>query len=259
MSVKTNDSSVQVTGSLWTGLANMTIIAINPTKDQLIALGRNPQKEPEYLSSDTTTGKAKFRIDFFVKEETGKFQNKVTFFMEDRPAMNKEATKSQYTNSVGQFSWPKGTETTPNYAWFKMDGLRPAFVGEQVLMDFIRAYANVDIKDACTLDTIANIVKGDLTEINNLWKSIPTNKVKTLNGVKDGKYQDTYTKYFGRPYQNNFEAWKKALAAEYGEFKADFQGDFTLKPYTGSSIVTTDTPTNLGSSGTANAAPAYNF
>jgi len=35
---------------LYTGLANMKVVAINPTMSELTDLGYNPQQEPEYIS-----------------------------------------------------------------------------------------------------------------------------------------------------------------------------------------------------------------
>lgn len=263
MSVKANESTKQIVGSLWTGIANMRVIAINPTMDQLKAMGKNPQKEPEYKSTDTTTGNGKFRIDLHIFNVANKINGKASFWLEDAPRANKNKTGFEWINKFGVTAWGKG-EAEPAYEWFKLEGHRKAFIGESDLISFIKAWANVDSKDACGLDTIDKIVKGDLTELLAIYKAIPNNEAKFLLGVKttgEGKsYQDVYTKYFGRYTQVGFDAWKKALEKEYGEFKSDYQNDLHLRPFEGNAQVVADLPTQFGSPGSATPAQAvYKF
>lgn len=259
MAVGANESSKQILGSLWTGVANMAVIAINPTMDQLKAMGRNPQKEPEYKNSES--GKEKFRIDVYLTQPVNKINAKVSFWLEDAPRANKDGTGFEWINKYGNTAWGKGEDKpdTSRMSWFSLEGARKAFIGESQLISFIKAWANVDPKDACGLDTIAEIVKGNITELLDLFKRIPNNQVQILLGVKD-KYQDVYTKYFDRPYRKGFDAWKRAVEKDYGEFKSDWQNDFHLKPYEGGKM-NTDSPTNFGSPGTPSGeqAPKYSF
>lgn len=50
MAVQGNDSTVEVLGgySLYTGLANLKVLAINPTKEELEAVEFKPKEEPIY-------------------------------------------------------------------------------------------------------------------------------------------------------------------------------------------------------------------
>lgn len=254
MSIGANDSGKQILGSLWTGVANMAVIAINPTMEQLKAMGRNPQKEPEY-KSENSNHKSKVRIDFYLYNAINKINAKASFWLEDEPRTNKDKTGFEWINKFGSTAWGKG-ESSPAYDWFKLDGARKAYIGEDTLISFIKSWANVDPKDACGLDTISKILTGDITELQTLFKSIPKNEVQILLGVKD-KYQDVYTKYFDRPYRKGFDAWKKALEKDYGEFKSDYQHDLHLRPFEGNSQMSTDTPTDVGAMTAGK--PAYNF
>jgi len=88
-------------------------------------------------------------------------------------------------------------------------------------------------------------VNGNVKELKDIYAQIPNNEVKCLLGVKDGQYQDIYTKYFQRASIQNHGAWSKALKEQYGEFKSDFQRSLEFKPYEGSTNVDLETPTDM--------------
>ena len=70
-----------------------------------------------------------------------------------------------------------------------------------------------------------NLSCGDITEIKELSKALTTNEVRVLVGVKDDKYQQVYTKYFGRVKPQRDDLFIKALNDDYGSFNADFNAD----------------------------------
>jgi hypothetical protein len=256
-----NSSEKQVLGNSYTGLVNLKVVAINPTKDEMIAMGINAQQDPKYLGQNDK-GAAKMRIDFYLAHPTINLSKslKVSFWIEDVVRTNKDATKEQWINKFGVVAWGKTLDTKPDEKWFSLEGCRKAYIGEENFVNFIKAWANVDPKDQATFDDISKIAKGDISEILALYKLIPNNQVKCLLGVKDGRYQDVYTRFFDRAYRLNFTSWKKALENEYGEFKSDYQNDLTFKPYVGSSESPQDAPTAMGASipGTGSQ-PVYNF
>ena len=51
------------------------------------------------------------------------------------------------------------------------------------------------------------------------------NQVRLLVGVKDGKYQQVYTKIFGRIKPQRDDLFVKSLNDEYGSFNAEFATD----------------------------------
>ena len=69
------------------------------------------------------------------------------------------------------------------------------------------------------------IAKGNLGEIKALIGVLATNEVRILIGVKDDKYQQVYTKYFGRVKPQRDDLFIKALNDDYGSFNADFNTD----------------------------------
>jgi hypothetical protein len=259
-----NSSDKQVVGSqLYTGLANLKIVAINPTFDEIKAMGINAQKEPEYLTQ-TDKGDAKLRIDFYLGSTnpaiTFSKSLKTSLWLENRVRTNKEGTKVEWINKFGSNAWSKGLEDEPSYQWFSAEGQRKAIVGETDLANFVKAWANIDPKDQAIFEDINALASGDLKEVLSLYKAIPTNSVKHLLGVKDGKYQTVYTKFFARSYQTNYAAWKKALEGDYGKFDADYQNDLNFKAYQGSSTVTGNAPTNMDvPAGAPAGQPKYDF
>ena len=102
---------------------------------------------------------------------------------------------------------------------------RKAYTGEETLINFVKAWANVATGDNVSFDTISSIVTGDITEVNSLVKALKGNQVRVLIGVKDDKYQQVYTKYFGRVKPQRDDLFVKALNDDYGSFNADFNAD----------------------------------
>ena len=73
-----------------------------------------------------------------------------------------QSGKHQWMNNIGQSTW---SEETPTYEWWKTEGQRKAFTGEETLINFVKAWANVASGDEVSFDTIAQIVTGDTREI----------------------------------------------------------------------------------------------
>lgn len=256
MAFKVNSSDKKVVGGgLYTGVANVKVNMINPTKVELEAKGMQPQKEPEYLTKDNN-GVEKLLLQFYMYKEftlpnsttLEKIYPKRAFWIENKVRTNKEGNKYEWINKFGVTAWSTSSTEAPNYDWFKKEGARPALVGEAKLTKFIKAWANVDLNDQATLDNPVALAKGDLSEIKGLFAMIPGNEVQVLLGVnitEKGNYQDVYDGHFERATNKDFTRWQKELAKDGQEFKSDFQGDLKFKEYTGSSTVAQDTATNL--------------
>lgn len=260
--IKANSSDKVVvnSGAKWTGICNMKVTMINPTMEEMKKAGMNPNKEPEYFTEKVDNGitRKSYRLDIYLNNAVNKINAKLALFLEPTPRVNHTGDNFQYINRLGQTGWSRDGGVTTSNTFYKMDGSRPAIVGEETLTNFIKAWANVGVEDQAVLENPIALAKGDLTELKSLFATIANNEVQVLLGVKEGKYQDVYTAYFDRPYRKAFDAWKKALDGDYGDFKADFQNDFKLKMYEGGGAVITDTPTDMTSSQTSGGAP-YKF
>ena len=220
MAIKSNSSEQEVMGSgvkLYSGLTNMNVIAVNPTMAELHALDINVKTEPNYFLE--LNGTEYFKIVFWMKNTD--LTTRLEILMTSSPRIS-QTGKHQWINNVGQSTW---SEEAPTYDWWKTEGQRHAFGGEETLINFVKAWANVAAGDDVSFDTIKNIVKGDVSELKALVKMLDNNQARVLVGVKDGKYQTIYTKHFGRVKPQRDDLFARNLNDDYGTFNAEFNTD----------------------------------
>lgn len=271
MALDLNDSSKQVvsTFALYTGLANMRTVAINPTMEQIKALELPAQKEPEYTTDEQQKDEnnqpfgeffKKTRIDIYLGCENPKIKAKLAFWVEDRQRFNQKGDKVQWINLYGVSCWTpierdvdgtiikivKPDEYEKSAKWFKMDGARIAKPGEEMLHEWLKSWANVETGKRCQIETIDAIAQGNLSELQGIVQALQKNEVRYLLGVAGGQYQAVYDKLFGRTYEKSNTRWIKKLQEQYGEFKADYQNSLDLKTFTGN----VTTPNAQGGQGT---------
>lgn len=221
MAIKSNASDVEVAGGgvkLYSGLSNFNVVAVNPTMAELHELGIMVKSDPNYYVE--FSGEEYFKLTFWIKNEDLTTRFEILMNSKERVS---QSGKNQWINAIGQSTWADGE---PEYDWYKKEGLRKALTGEETLINFTKAWANVANGDEVSFDSIAKIVKGDVTEVKALVKLLSNNQVRLLVGVKDGKYQTIYTKVFGRVKPQRDDIFVKNLNDDYGAFNAEF--DTTL-------------------------------
>ena len=219
MAIQSNASTEEVVGGIktYSGLTNVKVIAVNPTLAELHAVGINVKQEPNYTVE--FSGEEYSKIVFWLANSDGNF--KLEILMQNKPKVSQNG-KFQWMNNIGQSTW---SEDSPTYDWWKTEGQRKAYTGEETLINFIKAWANVASGDEVYFETMNEIAKGNLGEIKALIGVLATNEVRILIGVKDDKYQQVYTKYFGRVKPQRDDLFIKALNDDYGSFNADFNTD----------------------------------
>lgn len=236
MAIKSNQSTEEVVGGgiqLYSGLSNFNVIAVNPTLDELHELGIMLKSEPNYYVE--FSGEEYFKLTFWIKNEdlTTRFE----ILMNGNPRVS-QSGKNQWLNNAGQSTW---SNDAPTYDWWKTEGTRHAFTGEETLINFAKAWANVANGDDVYFESIGKIVKGDVAEVKALAKVLAGNQVRLLIGVKDGKYQSVYTKVFGRIKPERDDLFIKNLNDEYGTFNAEFDTTLAWGPFSPQlSLVTPD-------------------
>jgi hypothetical protein len=236
MAIKSNQSTEEVVGGgiqLYSGLSNFNVIAVNPTLDELHELGIMLKSEPNYYVE--FSGKEYFKLTFWIKNEdlTTRFE----ILMNAEPRVS-QSGKHQWLNNAGQSTW---SNDAPTYDWWKTEGSRHAFTGEETLINFAKAWANVANGDDVYFESIDKIVKGDVAEVKALAKVLSGNQIRLLIGVKDGKYQSVYTKVFGRIKPERDDLFVKNLNDEYGTFNAEFDTTLAWGPFSPQlSLVTPD-------------------
>jgi hypothetical protein len=160
------------------GIMEGKVIAINPTplefKEILGMELKEDSKAAEYLG-ESRVGNTNLRVDIWlqdVKDETKKI--KVSFFLEDVERVNKDATKKQYINSVGNCSWAEDKNMLPD--WFASRENRVAYLGEEELYEFLRVWlGNLDYRSAETTLQIE-------------WKKLMKGNVKDLKDQINGEW-----------------------------------------------------------------------
>tara|TARA_R110000751_G_scaffold58831_3_gene123917 strand:+ start:121 stop:903 length:783 start_codon:yes stop_codon:yes gene_type:complete len=236
MAIQSNASTEEVVGGIKTfsGLTNVTVKAVNPTMEELHAMDINVKQEPNYVVE--FSGESYNKVVFWLGNTDGNF--KLEILMQNKPKVSQNG-KNQWMNSIGQSTW---SEDSPSYEWWKTEGQRKAYTGEETLINFVKAWANVASGDEVYFDTMPAIANGDLSEVKALIASLGTNEVRVLIGVKDDKYQQVYTKYFGRVKPQRDDLFIKALNDDYGSFNADFNVDLKWGTHVATAtLVTPDT------------------
>jgi hypothetical protein len=219
MAIQSNASTEEVVGglSIFSGVTNVKVIAVNPKMVELHALGINVKQEPNYTIE--FSGEAYNKIVFWLANKDNNF--KLEILMQNKPKVS-QSGKFQWMNNIGQSTW---SEEAPTYDWWKSEGQRKAYTGEETLINFVKAWANVAAGGEVYFESMQAIAGGNLKEIKGLIKTLNSNEVRVLIGVKDDKYQQVYTKYFGRVKPQRDDLFIKALNDEYGSFNADFNAD----------------------------------
>lgn len=190
------------------GLFEANVIAINPDAEEykeLLGMElKEDSKAVEYLGTSKEGGNKTLRVDFWLEEIKKKDKLKVTFFLENKEKENKDGTKKQYINNVGQCSWADDVNNLPE--WFAKRDYRVAFVGEEELYNFLRTWlGNLDLRNAestLQLDW-SKLMKGNVkdlkSQVDGEWctRTLALATVKTVekdDGVKE--YQNVYNKAF---------------------------------------------------------------
>lgn len=236
----------------YTGVAPVFIKAVNPDKKEHEALFNTTLEEaPNYVGSvedqDGNTYK-NARIQIVLQPDVEKIGFEMplvtmALFIQDRPRVGATSGKTQVIDKYGRTAWATPEELAahaiPVYANGPADidkDYRPAYVGEEELMEFVKAYLcipsvttwdaenrkmvpNTKVKPEeceCRFDNLDKLFKGDFSEIKDALGFQPTNKVKVLLGVRtdaeSGRlYQAVYTRKFLRNSSTNFSSLDKEI------------------------------------------------
>ena len=235
MAFATGRESVEgVAVKRYIGVAPVYVLAVNPNKAELEKIYNTElENAPEYIG-EAEIGQegnkkkvSQVRLDFIVQTDSEKcngidMKTKVSFFIKKEWRYNRDETKVQVINKYGETTWlpienAKNGTVPESLSWFEPADFRPAYIGEEELTAFIKAYLNipnksfrkkdgtvVELKDKseaeARLDKIADYFKGDFSELRNVIAMQPKNKVKCMFGVRttdDNKqYQAVYTQKF---------------------------------------------------------------
>lgn len=259
---------------LYIGVAPVYILAVNPNKTEFEnLLNRTLEDAPVYVGEGEIGPEGakqkvpQVRIDFIYQTDVEKcgvdFRDRITFFLNKALNYNRDGSKIEVINKYGESTYLpvgciEGTQSIPdNMKWYDTSGMRPAYIGESALTDFIKAYLNIpnksfrdskgevrfikNLADAeARLDKIDSYFRGDISELKSVLALQPNNRVKAMFGVKtsddNNQYQAVYTKKFLKNIINDYtkldehlQASKNAGAYGNTEFSATPIKEYTVE------------------------------
>lgn len=247
MAVKVGKRSEEGSFKLYQGVGAFNILAVNPDKATLSKLtGREIENEPEYLGK-TDDGKPYVRVVFWVgTDPTAKVNNGIklltsfSFMITNEFRVGQTSGKTQVIDKFGRTAWATEddlkTGAIPQYANGPAnisEGYRPAYQGEENLIDFLIQWLNIpspmdytkDKKWVMKKDTsdcevsldMKKLLTGDVSELSSLVSIAANYAVKACIGVRtsdDNKqYQQVYIQKF-----------LKNAVNDYSKLDADIQG-----------------------------------
>lgn len=219
---------------LYTGIGKIKVAAINPSLEELKAIGVNFKTEPVYVGQDRCKV-----VVWTHNEQMGYVQN--TFWINvptpfstgswqfiDKYGKNQIRQRAEDLN-------PTYESNGQTFTSIDVASARKAYGGEINLTEFVKNWADVQKDRAtgeagqCRLDTMDKIVRGDVTELKSILGVCKDHEVFINFGVREGQYQDFYPKAFARGWSKEptaiLNAMKKetSLKSYFGEYPYSFQ------------------------------------
>lgn len=223
------------TKKLWTGLAMMEVVGINPTGEELEEItGYKPKEEPVYTGNKD--GVDTLSLDIWLRNEEHDITQRLRLFLEDRLKKESPAGNVQVINYKNQTTWALSVEdAVAKFAWYSDKNARRANVGEVEMYNFFFKWAGIDTKNnedaGFVLSTDwATLISGDTSELDKLADMLKTRQVGVLLTVKDEQYQNVFTGVFGN-YKKAYT--NKLTEMEESAYPPNFSygGSLTLKEY----------------------------
>jgi len=231
-----------VSRTLYTGFAPIQIIAVNPNVDKLKSiLNSEDVKEPQYVGEENT------RLDFwYVNHPQFNTELKGKFSIWVSNKLRESATgKKQYIDSFARTVWSEDVTLIDSKTSHWADSVRPdkktireAKEGEEMIYNLLKSYGNLNPqKQMLVLDSWDALVKGNGSELEEFFKFFNKDMagVRVLLGVKDGKYQDVYTRRILGLYNKITERINQEISGEYG-YKSFYNDSFEFQKFDPSSI-----------------------
>lgn len=201
-------------GKLKVGVLAFKVVALNPTLEELSKLGIDLQNEPQYLSTGDNN-EQKVRLDFWLQSDLLENLTKVSFFLENKLVVSKNG-KPQFINHYGNNTYADTIEEANSRvdsngnSYFKLDGARQAYVGEALLIDFLKAWLDIRRNNKIILDNFNALFDGNVSELKELVNNFNNLKVQAYLYVNDAGYQTVYNRFFlngANPRKNTM--WEK--------------------------------------------------
>ncbi len=230
-----NKKIEEVIKPIFTGLAVCKVVAVNPTKRDLINMGiyeEGTDKTPTYLNDKGT-----MRVEFWLETvNKDKVLSKIAFFISDTPLVSTKTKvdKILQFDAFGRSCWGE-----PNPKYIDVKTLQEGDYGKIGLVNFFRVLTKIERTKALDVEELNfdKIIAGDTSHLKKILEEVNSYGeqekvlmgVKALFGVKDG-YQDVYTTVWPDT-TVNIAKITKDVTSNYGGYKEDYQGSLEWKQY----------------------------
>jgi len=252
MAFNPNDSDTKVFKEikLYTGLGNLKVVAINPTKQQLEEMGFKPQNDPVYLTTEKVEDETvkKLRLDFHLQGDGPNkgevIKTKVAFFLEDQYRTNRDGDKAEWINDFGRTAWSlPGTPEEPptGLNWFDHETARRSHVGEADLHTFLINWLNIGPDDEAKMENFLALFEENYEEVRGLLSGNSDNEVRVLLTVRDSKYQGVYNKYFDRASNKRTNYWDSHIKNQTSNgyaLKEDYSNSLAFQEWVETTVKT---------------------
>jgi hypothetical protein len=215
MSLNNSKQNSSYVRKLYTGVTELKPVLINPSVQELNQKGIPAESVRDYVN--VSLGDKTFtRIVIFL-EGVGLTGEKVLtnaeFLISNRVRKSSKG-KTQFKNKAGAFTWADSQDAISQEWFTKHGGIRPAFEGEEALLNFFIALGNLDTysdEANVSFSDWAAIVSGNVQELkeyifasevfmkkDDLGNNLDTRSVKALLHVSKEKYMRVWTNAFDR-------------------------------------------------------------
>jgi hypothetical protein len=250
------------------GIATVKVLSCNPDLKELSTIyGTTLTNEPVYTLPTQDDGIQRIKIMFYLKTDDVLHKGvnlivPLTFILTNNTVIGKNSGKIQVIDKYGRCGWVTKEELAQHivpevYIQYGLldNSYVPAIGGEELLMKFLKAYANtpnlhytdfktnkiVTIKDPskaeARFENIKKLFENDFSEINNILLSTIDYMVRVSVGIKtteDNKqYYEVFNKAFQKMSAKNFDSLIKAVKQqkENGAYANTEFADCPLKEY----------------------------
>lgn len=250
MAISKGQEIKQVSFKRFTGYADFSVVALNPTKAELEKIyGSTMKSDPVYVKDVDDNGKTvkTLRLDFIVKtqdptDETKELLTRATFNLRKQFRLNRDQTKVQIIDKYGRTAWVTKEQYAAKEVPTSQTGIarvdkayRAAYTGEENLIQFIRTLLNIPTVDKweekdgnrvitglidkpetaeISIENWDKLFSGDVSELREAMSYQPNNKIKLLMGVRsyeNNLYQSIFTDMFLNPNTKKFTRLQKSV------------------------------------------------
>ena len=220
MAIAKGNETKEVSFKRYTGIGNVNVLAINPTKAELAKLGREVEEEPVYVTEKD--GVKTIRVTLYVKPIEIEEILTISFFIRNQRFVSKEKGTFQVIDSYGRTAWVTEEQLKNHDIPVSSNGnainiannYRPTFSGEDNFTQFMKAYLGIPNLTAyvngqwvpnpkatpadCEVrfDHIDRWFNNDIKEIKDAFAYQPSNTAQVLFGMRTDDRNREFQTFF---------------------------------------------------------------